>query len=96
MRLTAGVCTVHLIRGSFRYASRKYWNQLSKDLKPIYTAVDTDAALAALDDLDDTWGSRYPAIIRLWRNAWAEFIPFLDYATSRSGGSSAPRMPSRI
>jgi hypothetical protein len=24
-------------------------------------------------------GQRYPAIVRLWENAWAEFIPFLDY-----------------
>ncbi len=76
---TVQACIIHLIRGSFRYASRKYWDQLSKDLKPIYTAVNADAALAALDDLDATWGQRYPAIIRLWRNAWAEFIPFLDY-----------------
>jgi len=25
------------------------------------------------------WGERYPAIIRLWENAWAEFVPFLAY-----------------
>jgi transposase-like protein len=69
---------IHLIRGSFRYASRKYWDQLAKDLKPIYQAANA-AAAAALDDLEATWGARYPAIIRLWRNAWDEFIPFLDY-----------------
>ena len=34
---------------------------------------------AALDDLEQTWGQRYGAIIRLWRNAWEQFIPFLDY-----------------
>ncbi len=76
---TVQTCIIHLIRGSFRYASRKYWEALSKDLKPIYTAVNADAAAAALDDLADKWGSRYPAMIRLWRNAWSEFIPFLDY-----------------
>lgn len=76
---TVQACIIHLIRGSFRYASRKYWDQLSKDLKPIYQAVNAQAAAAALDGLDDTWGKRYPAIIRLWRNAWTEFIPFLDY-----------------
>jgi putative transposase len=76
---TVQTCIIHLIRGSFRYASRKYWEALSKDLKPIYTAVNADAAAAALDDLEDKWGSRYPAMIRLWRNAWSEFIPFLDY-----------------
>jgi putative transposase len=27
----------------------------------------------------DKWGVRYQAIIKLWRSAWEEFIPFLDY-----------------
>ena len=72
-------CIIHLIRGTFRYASRKYWDELSKDLKPIYQAANADAAAAALDELRTKWGARYPAIIRLWRTAWAEFIPFLDY-----------------
>jgi putative transposase len=76
---TVQTCIIHLVRGSFRYASRKYWDELSKDLRPIYTATGPDAAAAALDALDDKWGKRYPAIIRLWRNAWSEFIPFLDY-----------------
>jgi transposase-like protein len=72
-------CVIHLIRGTFRYASRKYWDQLSKDLKPIYQAPTVEAAAAALDALEATWGARYPAMIRLWRNAWEEFIPFLAY-----------------
>jgi hypothetical protein len=25
------------------------------------------------------WGGQYPAIIRLWENAWSEFVPFLDH-----------------
>ena len=25
------------------------------------------------------WEKRYPAIIRLWENAWAEFVPFLAF-----------------
>ena len=37
------------------------------------------AARAALDELADKRGARYGAIIRLWENAWEEFIPFLDY-----------------
>jgi putative transposase len=69
----------HLIRNSFRFASKKCWEELSRDLKPIYTAVHAESAAAALDDLDAKWRTRYPAIIRLWRNAWEEFIPFLDY-----------------
>lgn len=76
---TVQTCIIHLIRGSFRYASRKYWDELARDLKPIYTAPSAKAAAAALGAVEDKWGRRYPAIIRLWRKAWEEFIPFLDY-----------------
>jgi putative transposase len=72
-------CIIHLIRNTFRLTSRKYWDELKRDLKPIYTAVNATAARAAFDELAETWGQRYPAVVRLWDNAWAEFIPFLDY-----------------
>jgi putative transposase len=74
-------CIVHLIRNTFRLASRRDWDALKRDLRPIYTAVNAETARAALDDLADRWGQRYAAIIRLWHNAWDEFIPFLDYDT---------------
>jgi len=72
-------CIIHLIRNTFRLTSRKYWDELKRDVKPIYTAVNATAARSALDELAEKWGPRYPAVIRLWNNAWAEFIPFLDY-----------------
>jgi transposase-like protein len=72
-------CIVHLIRNTFRLASRRDWDALKRGVKPIYTAVNAAAARTALDELAGEWGQRYPAIIRLWENAWAEFIPFLDY-----------------
>ena len=72
-------CVIHLIRNTFRLASRRDWDVLKRDVRPIYTAVNAAAARAALDQLADRWGRRYPAIIRLWNNAWEEFIPFLDY-----------------
>jgi putative transposase len=72
-------CIIHLIRNTFRLTSRKYWDEIKRDIKPIYTAINATAARAAFDDLTEKWGARYPAVIRLWDNAWAEFIPFLDY-----------------
>ena len=57
-------CIIHLIRNTFRLTSRKYWDELKRDIKPIYTAVNAAAARAAFDDLADTWGERYPAVIR--------------------------------
>jgi putative transposase len=32
-----------------------------------------------MDELEENWKKKYGAVIRLWRNAWEEFIPFLDY-----------------
>ena len=72
-------CIIHLIRNTFRLASTRDWDALKRDVKPIYTAVNAAAARAAFDELAETWGQRYPAIVRLWDNAWDEFIPFLDY-----------------
>jgi transposase-like protein len=72
-------CIIHLIRNTFRLTSRKYWDEIKRDVKPIYTAVNATAARSAFDELTEKWGQRYPAVIRLWDNAWNEFIPFLDY-----------------
>ena len=68
-----------MIRNTFRLTSRRDTDAIKRGIRAIYTAPTADAALAALDELDDTWGRTYPAMIRLWRNAWNEFVPFLDY-----------------
>jgi putative transposase len=72
-------CIIHLIRNTYRLASRRDWDALRRDVRPIYTAVNAAAAREAFDQLAEQWGQRYPAIVRLWRSAWEEFIPFLDY-----------------
>jgi putative transposase len=74
-------CVIHLIRNTFRYASRKYWDTMAKDLRPVYTAPSEAAAKERWGEFADKWGQQYPAIIRLWDNAWSEFVPFLDYDT---------------
>jgi putative transposase len=73
------LCVVHLIRASLRYASRKYWAPLTRDLRAIYTAAGQAAAAAALEAFAGQWEQRYPAIVRLWRAHWAEFVPFLAF-----------------
>ena len=72
-------CVIHLLRNSFRYASKKDWAAIAKDLKLVYTAASESAALDAFVAFTETWGQRYPAIIKLWENAWAEFVPFLAF-----------------
>ena len=72
-------CIVHLLRNSFRYASRKDWPAIAKGLKAVYTAPTEAAAMERLAEFAGDWEDRYPAIVKLWENAWAEFVPFLSF-----------------
>jgi putative transposase len=74
-------CIVHLLRNTYRYASKADWAAIAKDLKPVYTAPSEQAALDAFAEFSDTWEKKYPAIVRLWTNAWAEMVPFLAFDT---------------
>ena len=64
-------CIVHLLRNSFKYASKRDWAQIAKDLKPVYTAASETEALDRFAEFSGKWEKRYPAITRLWENAWA-------------------------
>jgi transposase-like protein len=70
---------VHLLRNSFRYAGRQHYDAIAKALRPVYTAPTEAAAMERFLEFCETWGERYPAIVRLWENAWAEFVPFLSF-----------------
>ena len=72
-------CVLHLIRHTFRLAGRHDWEAIAKALRPVYTAPTADAAGDRFAEFSETWGVKYPAIIRMWESAWAEFVPFLAY-----------------
>lgn len=72
-------CVIHLLRNSFRLTSRKYWDAIAKELKQVYTAPSVEAARTGFEEFAKSWGDRYPALIRLWENAWEQFTPFLAY-----------------
>jgi putative transposase len=72
-------CVIHLLRNSFRYAGRQHYDAIAKALRPVYTAPTEAAAKARFDEFTQAWGEKYPAIVRLWHNAWAEFVPFLAF-----------------
>ncbi|MBB5490205.1 IS256 family transposase [Nocardiopsis metallicus] len=78
-RTVVQTCIVHLLRNSFRYASRADWEKVAKALKPVYTAATEEAALERFSEFCSEWGDKYPAIVRLWENAWAEMVPFLAF-----------------
>jgi putative transposase len=73
-------CVVHLIRNTFRYGSHNDQHDLARDVRPIYSAPTEQAALERFGEFAAEWGERYPAIIKLWENAWPDFVPFLAYS----------------
>jgi putative transposase len=78
-RGVADVCIVHLLRASFGYAARQHWDAIARALKPVYTAPTAEAAEDRFGEFAQAWGEKYPAIVRLWENSWAEFVPFLQF-----------------
>ncbi|CAL9674305.1 hypothetical protein SUDANB15_07646 (plasmid) [Streptomyces sp. enrichment culture] len=98
-RTIVQTCVVHLLRNSFRYAARQDWDKIAKLLKPVYTAPTEEAALERFAEFADAWGRKYPAIVKLWENAWVGVPPGRSLgesshrscgSTPRSAASSAP------
>lgn len=103
---------VHLTRNTFHLESEKALDARGRDVKPVCAAVNAEAARAAFDELAEQRGSRSAAIIRLWRNAWAEFVPFpgcdieirkvgrstsaIESLNARYGGRPGPALSSRL
>jgi len=70
-------CIVHQVRSSLRYVNYKDRRVLARELRPVYTAPNADAALIELERFDEQWGARYPMIAQAWRRDWEHIIPFL-------------------
>jgi putative transposase len=73
-------CVVHLIRASMRFISYNDRKTVAAALRRIYTAPTVEAAATELDIVEGSnWGKKYPATVRVWRDAWERFIPFLEF-----------------
>jgi putative transposase len=74
-------CIVHLIRNSLDFAGWKDRKPLARALRPIYTAVNEHAALAAPDEFETSdWGKKFPSVVQSWRRAWEHVTPFLAFS----------------
>jgi putative transposase len=58
---------------------RGEYDQVTKDLRPIYTAIDADHALQALEAFEQKWGAQLPPVDQAWRTSWEHVIPFLAF-----------------
>ena len=76
---TVQTCVVHMVRNSLRYASKKHWPQIARQMRRIYESSTVAGAEAEFEDFAEQWRDTYPAMIRSWENAWGEFVPFLEF-----------------
>jgi transposase-like protein len=76
---THQTCVVHLVRSTLRYTNRKDWQAITPALRAIYTAATAAEAEARFAEFCETWGTKYPAVQRVWQDAWQRFTPFLAY-----------------
>lgn len=70
-------CIVHQIRNSMRFVTWKDRKHVAADLKPVYQAINADAAAEALEQFDRRWGEKYPMIADSWRARWENIVPFM-------------------
>lgn len=73
------ICVVHQVRNSSRYVVWKDKKAFTRDMKQIYDAPSKEAARAALQDLANTWGRKYPYAIKSWEDNWEELTVFFDF-----------------
>jgi putative transposase len=75
---TVQTCIVHLIRASLKYVPRRQFDAVTKDLKLIYTALNPDQAMVALEAFEQKW-PELAIVGRMWRDAWPHVIPFMAF-----------------
>jgi hypothetical protein len=81
-------CVLHLIRNTFRLASRRDWDAMAKDLRPVYTAVNEAAAAERLEEFHAVGDQRKPGfgIIENWGSRGGVFLRSVRLAAAPFGG----------
>lgn len=73
------LCIVHQVRNCCKFVSWKDRKALCADMKKIYAAPSEQLAQGALTQLNDTWGEKYPMVVKSWQDKWALLTKFLQY-----------------
>jgi transposase-like protein len=73
------LCIVHQIRNSLRYVSSKDQRAFLKELKEVYRAATKDLAEEKLKALEETWGKKYPIVIKSWKANWQRLSQYFKY-----------------
>lgn len=78
-RTEVQLCIVHQIRNSLKYVISEDEKPFLKDLKKVYQAKSKDSAEYNLEELDKKWGSKYPIVLRSWKNNWERLSQYFKY-----------------
>lgn len=74
------LCVVHQIRHSLKYIASKDQKPFLADLKTVYRAETKALAESRLLELGETWGARYPMVLRSWESKWEDLSGFFKYS----------------
>jgi putative transposase len=72
-------CVIHQIRNSLKYVASKDQKSFMKDLKKVYQSANKSQAETELLNLEETWGNKYPIVIRSWNENWEELTTYFQY-----------------
>ncbi len=73
------LCIVHQIRNSLKFVVYKDRKMFCEDLKKIYTAINEEHAIIALNELKTKWNEKYKYAIDGWERNWENLMPFFEF-----------------
>lgn len=72
-------CIVHMIRNSTKFVSYKDLKAVCKDLKQVYSAINSEQGHEALEEFGKKWNNKYPMIQASWERNWNDLTEFFNY-----------------
>jgi transposase-like protein len=72
-------CIIHQVRNSIKYVASKDQKVFMSDLKKVYRSANKSQAETELLNLEETWGKKYPVVIRSWNNNWEKLSTYFQY-----------------
>lgn len=72
-------CIIHQVRNSIKYVASKDKKVFMSDLKKVYQAATKSQAETELLNLEETWGKKYPVVLRSWNNNWEKLSTYFQY-----------------
>jgi putative transposase len=75
------LCVVHQIRHSLKYVCSQDQRAFMADLKKVYQASSKELAEQALLELDTTWGTKYPVVLRSWTDKWEQLSTYFGFTS---------------